>query len=176
MRLPKIAKARYDRAMPTISTPSGPVELTEKQFDALDLAARHLNTKQIARDLAISPRTVQAHLDAARQRLGVATRAEAVQLLLDTPSATTCSATPMVDPAPELAETPSPRGTFEFHDAAAFKEPAPWVETPRSLSDIEPRHLGKGMRVLLIVAIAALTMVLLGSGLVVADALASMLG
>jgi hypothetical protein len=32
------------------------------------------------------------------------------------------------------------------------------------------------MRVLLIVAIAALTMVLLGSGLVVADALASMLG
>jgi DNA-binding CsgD family transcriptional regulator len=162
--------------MPTISTPSGPVELTEKQFDALDLAARHLNTKQIARDLAISPRTVQAHLDAARQRLGVATRAEAVQLLLDTPSADTCSATPIVDQAPELAETPSPRGTFEFHDAAAFREPAPWVEAPRSLSDIEPRHLGKGMRVLLIVAIAALTMVLLGSGLVVADALASMLG
>ena len=32
------------------------------------------------------------------------------------------------------------------------------------------------MRVLLIVAIAALTMVLLGSGLVVADALAGMLG
>ena len=96
--------------------------------DALDLAARHFNTKQIARDLDISPRTVQAHLDAARQRLGVATRAEAVQLLLDTPSATTCSATPIVDPAPELAETFLAEGFVQLRGRPRFYVYEPGAE------------------------------------------------
>ncbi len=52
--------------------------LTEREIDVLVAAARGLTNKQIGKDLFISDRTVQGHLQNIYQKLGVATRTEAV--------------------------------------------------------------------------------------------------
>ncbi len=50
--------------------------LTEKQRAVLDLLIEHKTSKQIARELEISPYTVDQRITAARRKLGVATRNE----------------------------------------------------------------------------------------------------
>lgn len=52
--------------------------LTDREIEILSYAARGLTNKQIARDLFISDRTVQGHLQNIYQKLHVATRTEAV--------------------------------------------------------------------------------------------------
>lgn len=52
--------------------------LTEREIDVLTYAARGLTNKQIGKVLFISDRTVQGHLQNIYQKLGVATRTEAV--------------------------------------------------------------------------------------------------
>lgn len=51
-------------------------ELSEKQRDALDLLLHHKTSKEIARDLGISPHTVEQRLRGAKQRLGVSRRSD----------------------------------------------------------------------------------------------------
>lgn len=51
---------------------------TPRELEVLRLAARGLSNKQIARLLDLSPRTVQTHLANAFEKLGVASRTEAV--------------------------------------------------------------------------------------------------
>jgi DNA-binding CsgD family transcriptional regulator len=55
--------------------------LTGRQLECLRLAARPMTSKEIARELAISPRTVEGHLDKAVQLLGAGSRIEAVRML-----------------------------------------------------------------------------------------------
>lgn len=52
--------------------------LTEREIEILRLAATGLPNKAIAEDLSVSPRTVQLHLAHVFQKLGVASRTEAV--------------------------------------------------------------------------------------------------
>lgn len=54
-----------------------PVHLTAKELEVLGLVCRGLRNKEIARDLAMSVRTVEGHLDAIFNRLGVRSRTEA---------------------------------------------------------------------------------------------------
>ena len=56
--------------------------LSSRQRQVLDLAARRLNSKEIARELGLSPATVDSHVAAILAKLGVATRRDAVVLLL----------------------------------------------------------------------------------------------
>lgn len=51
-------------------------ELTDKQKEVLDLLVLHKTSKQIARDLGISPHTVDQRIAAARKKFGVDTRNE----------------------------------------------------------------------------------------------------
>ncbi len=51
-------------------------ELTDKQRDVLDLLVQHKTSKQIARDLGISPHTVDQRILAARRKFSVETRNE----------------------------------------------------------------------------------------------------
>jgi DNA-binding CsgD family transcriptional regulator len=53
-------------------------QLTVRQIEVLDLGARGLGSKQIARRLGISPRTVEGHLRAMRQRTGAHSTAELI--------------------------------------------------------------------------------------------------
>jgi DNA-binding NarL/FixJ family response regulator len=54
-----------------------PVDLSPRELEVLRLVARGLANKQIARQLAISERTVKAHLTAVFQQLGVTDRTQA---------------------------------------------------------------------------------------------------
>jgi DNA-binding NarL/FixJ family response regulator len=52
--------------------------LTAKETEVLRLLAKGLSNKEIAHQLHVSPRTVQAHLASIFSKLGVASRTEAV--------------------------------------------------------------------------------------------------
>jgi DNA-binding NarL/FixJ family response regulator len=54
--------------------------LTDREIDVLTYAARGLTNKQIGKELFISDRTVQGHLQNIYQKFGVATRTEAVTM------------------------------------------------------------------------------------------------
>jgi len=52
--------------------------LSEREMEVLKLAAKGVNNKDIAEQLFLSPRTVQAHIGNIFGKLGVASRTEAV--------------------------------------------------------------------------------------------------
>lgn len=56
--------------------------LTAKQLEALDLLVKHKTSKEISRELGISPHTVDQRIDTAKRRLGVSSRSELVQTYL----------------------------------------------------------------------------------------------
>lgn len=56
-------------------------KLSKRQMDCLTLAARPMTSKEIGRELNISSRTVEVHLDKAVQILGAANRMDAVRML-----------------------------------------------------------------------------------------------
>lgn len=74
---PAIAKKVLDRFRPS-GEPRRPDELTERELGVLKLAAAGRSNKQIALDLGVSVRTVHAHLAHVFDKLGVASRTEAV--------------------------------------------------------------------------------------------------
>ncbi|MHA3840999.1 response regulator transcription factor [Sphingomonas aestuarii] len=55
--------------------------LSERQRQCMELVARQHTSKEIARALNLSPSTVDNHIQAAMERLGVRSRADAVRLL-----------------------------------------------------------------------------------------------
>ena len=55
--------------------------LTRRQKEILRLISQHYQTKEMARALNISERTVKTHTEEARRRLGVATSRDAARLL-----------------------------------------------------------------------------------------------
>jgi DNA-binding CsgD family transcriptional regulator len=57
------------------------VGLTARQLQVLRLSAAGAATKQVARQLGISPRTAEKHLEQAYRRLGVSTRFQAIGAL-----------------------------------------------------------------------------------------------
>ena len=66
----------------TMKQPQGkerpPGRLTSREMDVIRLAARGLNNKKIADELLLSKRTVEGHLRAVFDKLGVGSRTEAV--------------------------------------------------------------------------------------------------
>jgi DNA-binding NarL/FixJ family response regulator len=52
--------------------------LSERELEVLKLAARGISNKDIAQELSLSPRTVQAHLGNIFNKLGVGSRTEAI--------------------------------------------------------------------------------------------------
>lgn len=57
--------------------------LTPRERECLRLLAQHLSSKEIAKRLPLSPKTVDSYLDDARKRLGAPTRREAARLFAD---------------------------------------------------------------------------------------------
>jgi DNA-binding NarL/FixJ family response regulator len=74
---PSIAGQVLKRALGRGMAATGP-DLTPRELDVLRAVARGLGNKQIAAELALSPRTVQTHLTNIFSKLGVASRTEAV--------------------------------------------------------------------------------------------------
>jgi DNA-binding CsgD family transcriptional regulator len=57
-------------------------QFTDKQHQTLSLLVRHMTSKEISRKLGISRHTVDQRIDAAKRKLGVATRGELAQAYL----------------------------------------------------------------------------------------------
>lgn len=55
--------------------------LSERQRQCMELVAQQRTSKEIARALDLSPSTVDNHIQAAMERLGVRSRAEAARML-----------------------------------------------------------------------------------------------
>lgn len=72
---PRVARALID-ARHASSRP-GPARLTDKQKEVLDLVARGLSNRLIARQMGISEKTVKAHLTTVYAALGVTDRLQA---------------------------------------------------------------------------------------------------
>jgi DNA-binding NarL/FixJ family response regulator len=56
--------------------------LTQRQVEVVNLLAAGKSTREVARALGVSPRTVQVHVGAIMKRLGVTSRLQVVALAL----------------------------------------------------------------------------------------------
>lgn len=83
---------------------AGPVEqLTPREREVLTLAGGGQSYKEIARQLGISPRTVETHVARAIATLGARNKTEAA-LLLEKASVETRRGPPAIVPAPPIVE------------------------------------------------------------------------
>ena len=98
--------------------------LTDKQRECLDRVLIRMTSKEIARDLGISPVSVDQRVLHARLRLGAATRDEAVRLyarLLQTYDRATYDALYLPSALPPLTSSAVDEAS---HTDTAFREPA----------------------------------------------------
>lgn len=148
---------------------NGADSLTEKQAEALELVCQHLQTKEIARILGISPRSVDQRIDAARQKLGAATRIEAARIYAahsDIPYRLTGEPFPVPHSPASGQPQESPRDLMRFEDAGVFVERAPWDRTnPWRIPELEPRDLGTVARLITMVVLAVALLLLVTLGL-----------
>jgi len=76
---PVVARRVIDRMVSPASSKTEATELlSQREMEVLKLAATGVSNKEIARQLFLSPRTVQVHLGNIFSKLGVASRTEAI--------------------------------------------------------------------------------------------------
>lgn len=97
--------------------------LSETQKAILRLVGRHLQSKEIAREMEVSRRTVDKHIATAMAHLGVSNRRDAVRMLAACegerfPGASAPLSTDMLSPPSPSPDTGDRwRGTIEFAEA-----------------------------------------------------------
>ncbi|MBA4046333.1 MAG: hypothetical protein C0471_18235 [Erythrobacter sp.] len=155
--------------------------LTEKQHEALALAARHLTSKQIAQKLGVAPVTIDKRIEAVRARLGYISRSDLLRLyrewcddygrIIDGPIILDQTECP-----PALPEAPQHLSDLMFHDSLAFDARASWDRGRNLLRPgLTPSELGVGgkLAAMLLGAVAIMMIAVLCMAFV--DALMSIL-
>lgn len=130
-------------------------QLTDKQCEALEGVWHRLSSKEIARQLEISPRSVDQRLDAARRILGAADRNEAARIYAaakQTPYPLTSEQfTVSGNPQQPIDEQHTSGAHHVFEDALSIKERAPWENFEAwSVPEIRPKDLNQRLRILVI--------------------------
>jgi DNA-binding NarL/FixJ family response regulator len=74
-----------ERRRSVVLAGKGRVALTAREWEVVDLLLRASSTSEIADELGVAPVTVRRHLGSVERKLGVATRAEVVELLTAAP-------------------------------------------------------------------------------------------
>lgn len=158
---------------------SGADTLTEKQVEVLQLVCQHYQTKEIARILGISPRSVDQRIDGARRKLGAATRIEAAKIFAARETAPyRPTGEPFTVPPDSGFGRPRelPRDLTRFEDAGVFVERAPWDRaSPWRIPEFEPRDLGVVARLVTMVVLAVALLLLVTLGLDMARSLGLMI-
>lgn len=153
--------------------------LTEKQVEVLDLVCRHHQTKEIARILGISPRSVDQRIDGARRKLGAATRIEAAKIFAarsTAPYRLTGEPFPVPHNPAVGQQQELPQDLMRFEDAGVFVERAPWDRTgPWRIPEFEPRDLGAVARMVTMAVLAVALLLLVTLGLDLARSLGLMI-
>jgi DNA-binding NarL/FixJ family response regulator len=70
-----------ERRRSVVLAGKGRVALTAREWEVVELLLRAASTAEIAKELGVAPVTVRRHLGSVERKLGVATRAEVVELL-----------------------------------------------------------------------------------------------
>jgi DNA-binding CsgD family transcriptional regulator len=122
--------------------------LTRREIQCLRLAGQDLGNKAIARQLLISPSTVENHLTSAYAKLGTSDRRQAAERVFrDYPEFPQSAPTPMVRTAP---------GPFAPEASGDEPRPAPDVaRVPTWFLPAPPRPLGHRLGIILMFAALA---------------------
>jgi DNA-binding CsgD family transcriptional regulator len=145
-------------------------ELTANQREVLDLLIQHKTSKEIARDLGISPHTVDQRVQFARDKLGVRTRGEAAAVyrrLIETYEQSTYESSYLAEPAASLEMG---EGPFRDRSHSDRVQPAP---PPGAEADIQvvpelfEGRYGTLMRLGAIVVIAVFLVIFVLGGLAI---------
>jgi DNA-binding CsgD family transcriptional regulator len=68
---------------PLARAPENPAGLTSREVEVLGLVARGMTSAQVAKELFLSPRTVETHLTSIYHKLGVTSRSAATRFALE---------------------------------------------------------------------------------------------
>jgi HD-GYP domain-containing protein (c-di-GMP phosphodiesterase class II) len=80
---PAMVRAVIEAAGEPAPAMARPANLTDREAEVIGLLARGLQTKQIGRALAISPKTADTHIQSAYRKMGVSTRAAAALFAME---------------------------------------------------------------------------------------------
>lgn len=160
-----------------------PGQLTAKQIAVLDLLVKHQSTKEIARELGISPFTVDQRIKSARSKLGASSRSELARIydgqrgicgesIYRFPDVAEPLVIPQIDCRDQLVEP-----VFKLSDVSQFQAAAPWHGTPIRPSGLEAldNRFGIAGRIGAICAVAATIAILLLAMLAVAETLSRLI-
>ena len=81
--MPTITPRGPSSVLPTRKVPAYPTGLTAREVEVLRLVAQGMTNEQMAKQLVISPRTVNTHLTSIFSKIGVSTRSAATRYALD---------------------------------------------------------------------------------------------
>ena len=155
-------------------------QLTSKQTEVLVLLSHHQTTKEIARELGLSPNTVDQRIMAVRDKWGTSNRKETARLFEEATSI--CGESTHITLGVDSSVTGADTGEIIVDAQAMFVLPKPRRFRPyRDWLDISNRdgaglgwgddRFGKPGRGVLVFVIAVLISLMLLSSLAVADAL-----
>ena len=152
--------------------------LTDKQRACLRLVWRHRESKEIARELGISPHSVDGRIKTAMRRLGVEDRYEAARLLAEAETGGTdqppvYGSSDMASPAFRPADLPPlnaggrPAGPLVLEEAqAAYRlspTPGPWFAPPLPTMGRPKNDLSASSRLFWVAVVAIGTAVAFGA-------------
>lgn len=155
--------------------------LTAKQHATLELASRHLTSKQIATQLGVAPITIDKRIDTVRARLGAIPRADLLRLYGDWCCAydQTINGPTILPERPANQESPAPQPeefVFAFEDSLRLDASASWDRNPHRLHPgWKPSDLGVGGKLLAMLGGAAAIMVVAVLSVAFANGLTAMI-
>jgi DNA-binding CsgD family transcriptional regulator len=143
-------------------------DLTEKEVEVLDRLARHMTSKEIARDLDIAPNTVEKRLLRVREKWGTTDRNSTARLFLELREAG-CEKIPpqfsahdrdaylLAQPAADLPKS----AVFQLSDVLRMEHYAELATpSPKGLQALDERF-GKAWRIAAIPLLALLALVVM---------------
>lgn len=122
-------------------------KLTDRQRECLVLVAQGYETKEIARQIGLSPDTVDMHVKNALKRLGVSSRREAARLVAGVPQ-------PLVHPSAVISDPPGSEETAAPPTERAEAASPAGIGTPWPVTRGQLNRLSVAQRMIWIVLIA----------------------